>query len=154
MAKKIKNTEKSTFVKAVFKTDGISTLVKNLWIFLLPVFILLTLLYGYQKKQKDIKIAELESVVYKQQDSIANVQEVNNILNNQVQATRLELAQLQIKYIEIQDDLKNTNNKYKDINTDINKELTKLRSDLYSISTELIKIQNKLQGSQKQGKSQ
>jgi len=154
MAKKNKNTDKSTFIKSITNPSGIWSWVKLFWIFLVPVFITINLYKGYKIKQQEYEIVQLTDTIESYSKKIENLTENNKILNNNLAATSAQLNNLQIQTNNLSQKLLLTSTQYSSYKTNINDNLDELKSDLYRLNVQINSLQNNLLGTQRQGRDQ
>lgn len=154
MAKKNKNTEKSTLAKSLTNISGIWSFVKYIWILLLPLFILMSHVRGHKIDKQQIEISVLLDSIENMNKHIGDLSEKNKILDNNLMATSAQLDQLYSEFKTVSQKLNQTTSQYSNYKTNINDDLNELKSDLYRLNMQINSLQQKLLGTQRQGQGQ
>ncbi|MBN2662189.1 MAG: hypothetical protein JXR68_00950 [Bacteroidales bacterium] len=154
MAKKNKNTEKSTFAKSITNLSGIWSFAKYIWILLLPLFILMSHVRAYKIDKQQVEISVLSDSIKKMNKSVDDLTEKNKVLNNNLMATSAQLDDLKSQFNIMAQKLQQTTSQYSNYKANINDDLNELKSDLYRINMQINSLQQKLLGTQRQGQGQ
>lgn len=133
----------STFLKDTFTFDNIWVSIRNIWIFSVPVLLIIIGVMFTNNRHLKIQNANLQQDTIKMNDSIKNLSAQNVILYNQLQELLTELSDWQDKYTVVFTENKNIKTENAKFYSDLRNQMLAVSKKIKDINYSIYKMQQK-----------